>query len=102
MTFMVGERTLGETAWTAGLSNSRTWPCDATGFKNIGLSINTCDESISNCSQYKNERPMGSHHQGGAHFLYCDASVRFLSETADLAVLQAMSTRSYGELIDVK
>lgn len=99
-TFMVGERTMGETAWIAGLSRDKSWPCDAAGFKNLGQGINTCVESVDNCTQYKNARPFGSNHPGGTHFLFSDASVHFVGEDADLTTLQAMSTRGYGENIN--
>lgn len=97
-TFMVGERTQGETAWVAGLSNSLKYPCDMAGMKNIGDGINTCPPG-SSCGKL-NARPFGSNHPGGAHFLACDASIRFVSEEIDLTTLQAMSTRGYGEILD--
>jgi len=39
-------------------------------------------------------------HPGGAHFLYADGSVHFLSYSAD-AILPALSTRAGGEVVDV-
>ena len=39
-----------------------------------------------------------SHHPGGAHFLFCDGSVRFLTYAAD-ALLPALATRSGGEVV---
>ena len=38
-------------------------------------------------------------HPGGAHFLFCDGSVRFLRYEAD-AVLPALATRAGGEVVD--
>lgn len=38
----------------------------------------------------------GSLHPGGAHFWFCDGSVRFLKDTIDVRVLQAHATR-WGE-----
>jgi len=42
----------------------------------------------------------GSGHTGGANFVYCDGSVRFMSLTgnSDLPTYQALSTRSGGEV----
>ncbi len=101
-TLMIGERTMGETAWIAGLSSTRSRPCDATGFKNVQYGINFCNEESSGttCWQYKNARPFGSRHPGGAHFALCDASVRFVSEDIDLALFQALSTRDFQEVIN--
>lgn len=40
-----------------------------------------------------------SHHPGGVVAWYCDGSVRFISETIDLAIWRALATRSGGEVI---
>ena len=108
-TFVIGERTAGEAAWIAGLSNQRAWPCDATGIKNFEHSINLCNEPGGSnpsglatfCENYHNSRPFGSYHPAGAHFALCDGSVLFVSETTELSVLHAMSTRDFGELSNV-
>jgi prepilin-type processing-associated H-X9-DG protein len=41
-----------------------------------------------------------SRHAGGAHFLFCDGSVRFLSYSAD-PILPALATRKGGETVTV-
>jgi hypothetical protein len=43
---------------------------------------------------------MFSDHQGGVFTLYADSHVIFLSETIELAVIDAISTRSRGEVIE--
>ena len=40
-----------------------------------------------------------SDHPGGAFILFADGNVHFLSETADLLVVNALATRSEGEII---
>ena len=42
----------------------------------------------------------GSRHSGGAQFVYCDGSVRFLSRSMDGVVLQMMANRADRKLID--
>jgi prepilin-type N-terminal cleavage/methylation domain-containing protein/prepilin-type processing-associated H-X9-DG protein len=41
----------------------------------------------------------GSSHTGGANFTLADGSVRFISESINQAVLQALSTRAKGEVV---
>jgi prepilin-type N-terminal cleavage/methylation domain-containing protein/prepilin-type processing-associated H-X9-DG protein len=42
----------------------------------------------------------GSQHTAGANFCFADGSVRFLSQNVPLTVLQQLSTRNGGEVID--
>jgi len=47
---------------------------------------------------FENDVPYGSQHPGGAQFVFCDGHVVFLSETIDINVYQALSTRDGGEV----
>ena len=42
----------------------------------------------------------GSNHTAGANFAFCDGSVKFMAEGTPLLVLQYLSTRNGGEVID--
>jgi prepilin-type N-terminal cleavage/methylation domain-containing protein/prepilin-type processing-associated H-X9-DG protein len=49
---------------------------------------------------FTNETPFTSNHGGrGANVALCDGSVRYLSQTTDLAVLQMLATRAGGEVV---
>ncbi|MDB5337984.1 MAG: xcpT 7 [Planctomycetaceae bacterium] len=45
------------------------------------------------------EEAAGSFHVGGAHFVFGDGSVRFLSENMNMPTYQAVSTRAGGEAV---
>jgi prepilin-type N-terminal cleavage/methylation domain-containing protein/prepilin-type processing-associated H-X9-DG protein len=42
----------------------------------------------------------GSQHSGGANFCFADGSVRFVSDRAPLTMVQGLSTRAGGEVVD--
>jgi prepilin-type N-terminal cleavage/methylation domain-containing protein/prepilin-type processing-associated H-X9-DG protein len=50
--------------------------------------------------EYLRFNAFGSFHPGGANFCFADGSVRFLGDDTALVVLQALSTRANGEVID--
>ena len=43
-----------------------------------------------------------SYHPGGCNFALGDASVQFISQDINQAVLEALATRAGGEVIDAK
>ena len=45
------------------------------------------------------ENEIRSEHTGGANGLFCDGSVRFLTEQMDLKTLAAICTRAGGEIV---
>jgi len=48
---------------------------------------------------YMPENEIQSEHNGGANGLFCDGSVRFLSEAMDLQNLAAICTRAKGDVV---
>ena len=46
------------------------------------------------------ENAFGSAHEGGAHFLFADGTVTFISENIDFGVYQALSTIAAGDVVD--
>jgi prepilin-type processing-associated H-X9-DG protein/prepilin-type N-terminal cleavage/methylation domain-containing protein len=61
----------------------------------------TASTNVNIYNQYYGVRQhvFGSRHSGGANFAFADGSVRFLSDSMTLITLQALSTRSGGEVI---
>ena len=48
------------------------------------------------------KRSFGSHHTGGANFVFCDGSVKFIRYSVDINLLAFMATIAGGELADVR
>ncbi len=46
-------------------------------------------------------RSFSSYHNGGAHFLFCDGAVRFISMNIDRDAYQSLSTRSGNEVVEL-
>ena len=49
---------------------------------------------------YGASRAFRSEHEGGVHMLFCDGSVKFISENIDMGTHRALCTRAGNELID--
>jgi prepilin-type N-terminal cleavage/methylation domain-containing protein len=99
-TFLVGEMStvrpgglsMGRRAWTRGCWSGTDLQC--TSARNVANAINTV---WYNGSNNFNNVSFGSMHPGGTHWLFGDASVRFMSESTSMAVYLATASRDGGE-----
>lgn len=70
-----------------GINQKRGWPdggnCASTGV----------------CANYGNNVPLNSAHSGGVNAVYCDGSVRFLSDSTPISTLAMFATRNDGAVI---
>ena len=48
-----------------------------------------------------NDTSFGSEHPGGANFLLCDGSVRFITNGIDFRTYQSAATRDGGEVVNL-
>jgi prepilin-type N-terminal cleavage/methylation domain-containing protein/prepilin-type processing-associated H-X9-DG protein len=84
--------------WTWGFYNYNDYLATEGGYlmidhKYVTYPINYKGQNL------PNNTPYTSNHPGGANFVFCDGSVRFLSSTMSLTTLQALATRNGGEVI---
>ena len=109
-TLMVGERGISNPIfgwWYAGWGQAQTGSADSV----LGVRERSIDSAFSECESGPFHFRAGSaknacdslrfwsHHPGGAHFAFGDASVRFLSYSAD-NLLPALATRAGGESVE--
>jgi prepilin-type N-terminal cleavage/methylation domain-containing protein/prepilin-type processing-associated H-X9-DG protein len=90
---------LGEVSWNDAKCY-RAWHRGTTGatgggVKNVKYAINTVPYNGSN---NWNDTSFGSNHPGGAMFLLCDGSVRFVTENIDMAIYKGAASRDGGEV----
>ncbi|MDR3109561.1 MAG: DUF1559 domain-containing protein, partial [Planctomycetaceae bacterium] len=91
-TLFIGERTsnVGLQTWVGMPPDDGCFPA---------LLVGSTNDAEGKPLGKKNGSPHGfsSEHPGGANFTFGDGSVRFLSETLDVNLLKALSTRGGGE-----
>ena len=91
-TIAYGERCYTQTVqgtWVGSVPSSNENACRTAGHSEHGPNDPT-----------NHEDSFASVHEGGAHFLFADGQVRFLSENIDLTAFRALTTRAANELID--
>ncbi|SFI40783.1 DUF1559 family PulG-like putative transporter [Planctomicrobium piriforme] len=111
-TFLVGEKTsklnyyagvwMGPHRWGTGVgqytSESIYGYANGTPQPGVPWRINGDGTGGTNTSQYFKGN-FSSSHTGGAHFVYGDGKVVFLSENIDLTQFNAMATKAGGEIV---
>ena len=104
---------VGESAWSPErirgggyLHHRRGWiqGFDGTGVgntahacKNINFGINVRGYTQAPVVEYFNDVSFGSQHPGGANFVFCDGSTRFVTANVDIALYKATASRGTGE-----
>jgi hypothetical protein len=117
-TFMMGEKYHKDDffdSWTSGNSGLKMYQVSAWGWSGgtKGLANLFCSSiaGINNSVRYWTASPnqiqsqdyrynaWGSGHVGGACFVFCDNSVRFVKDSIDLTTLGRLSTRAEGKMV---
>jgi len=90
-TFMAGEQIMGITRWNA-------W---AHANQSVGTTAMPLNYKLNppNVDDWVYQYTFRSQHPGGANFLFCDGSVKFIKQTINFATYQQVSTRDLGEIV---
>jgi prepilin-type N-terminal cleavage/methylation domain-containing protein/prepilin-type processing-associated H-X9-DG protein len=98
-TLLLGERARRfiATANTAQAPGAWTW---VNAYSMEDHTANTSKPISSFPNQLNLDAFSSEHTQGGANFCFADGSVKFIPASIDLMVLQALSTRAGGEIVD--
>ena len=108
-TFMIGERYHKDPFWTE-LPTYRGWAWSSflAGQDVLAGTSQPLNFVLTSASQlsgftFKNDRvsSFGSGHTGGANFVFCDGSVRFMNNSTSLLTLQLLSRISDGQVVSL-
>jgi prepilin-type processing-associated H-X9-DG protein len=106
-TLMVGERSfhLGAATWTGAVTGAVIVPDGSDGVGTgppesaASLILGHSGDGFSPGDRRSHVNQFHSQHSGGVHFVFGDGHVRFLSNSLDYRVYQALTTRTGGESV---
>jgi prepilin-type processing-associated H-X9-DG protein len=86
--------------WGSTLEPINKTPVTDSFYKLSGRAFLDCNASTDGGPHWVSN--FRSFHPGRASFLFCDASVQFLSETIDMTVYRGLSTIQGGEVVSIE
>ena len=90
-TFAIGEALAGWSSWN-------WWYNPNAATATTAIPLNRVIKVPKNIGNWPNNYGFASRHTGGGNFGLCDGSVRFVSESVDVATYRALATISSGEV----
>jgi len=90
-TFMAGEQIRAITQWNAWVGGNAT-----IGSTAIPLNYKLRPPNV---GDWTHQYTFRSNHPGGANFLFADGSVKFVKDTINFNIYQALATRAQGEVV---
>jgi len=105
-TMLAGEQIMGVTNWNTWVHANHSVGSTALPLNYVppGVKIRGSDSIIvatggSDAGNWPHWYSFRSQHPGGGNFAMCDGSVKFLKNSINMSIYQALSTRALGEVI---